>query len=1148
RKKAEQKILESKQRYEYVTRATYDAVWDWDILNNKIDWGENYYRIFGLMEEKDSSDFNQFLFRIHPDEKDYFTESIQESILSNAYNWELEHRFLKSDGRYAYVANNAMIIRNIDGKALRIIGAMQDITRRKEEERHLRLLESVITNTDDAILITDAEPLSDPGPKIVYVNEAFTRMTGYKVNEVIGKTPRILQGPKSDKVELSRLSKALRNWEPCEITTINYRKNGEEFWINFSISPVADETGWYTHWIAIERDVTERKIQELQKQLLSDISDIFGESLLLKEILAKVLCKISDFAQFSLSECWLSSTDRVKINHIAKYSKKPEFDYFFNNSNAVKTLSINEGLVGLAWSKGVVHFWEDLYSIDQFTRKAEAQSIGLRSAYSIPLVNNQEVLGVFVFWICDEFVINSHLNELFMNLGGYIGAEVKRKQLEEDLSRLFNLAPDIICILSTDGYFKKFNPALCKMLGYTEDELMEIPYDALVHPEDISTIIEQKELIRAGKQILLYENRLINKLGKYMWISWTATPLLEENLIFAIGKNITKGKELQQLLDSATTLACIGGWEVDMVNNSLFWSDITREIHEVSNDFIPDLESSMLFYIEEHQPIIRKVFSDAMLHGIPYDIEIQMVTARFNKKWVRLIGQAEFINHKCIRIYGSCQDINSQKINALTLTRTLQEKNSILESIGDAFFAVDQSYKITYWNRMAEQLFGKSRDEILGQYLADLYGKEFEGQYRCFFELTMSSKTSHHFETRYESMNAWHEISIYPSDSGFSVYTKDVSYRKNAEKEIQESNERFNLSARATSDIIWDRDIKKNITIRNSDNINKLLGYTKSVSQSPEFDWFALVHSEDRDRMIHYINSVLNDPSQYFMEYGYRLKRQDESYAYLFDKAYIIRDESGTPVRIIGSTQDITRIKENEVQLKKRADELAVSNLELEQFAFVASHDLQEPLRMITSFLTQLDNKYNDILDEKAKKYIFFAVDGAKRMRQIIMDLLEYSRVGRIESALEEIDLVVLISEIEILLQKKVKEKNASIYYHNLPVIYSYKSPIRQVFQNLISNALKYSKVVIPVEIVIKCSAEKEYWKFSVADNGIGIHSEYFDKIFLLFQRLHARSEYSGTGIGLTVSKKIIDNLGGEIWVESEEGKGSIFYFTLPRN
>jgi light-regulated signal transduction histidine kinase (bacteriophytochrome) len=166
-------------------------------------------------------------------------------------------------------------------------------------------------------------------------------------------------------------------------------------------------------------------------------------------------------------------------------------------------------------------------------------------------------------------------------------------------------------------------------------------------------------------------------------------------------------------------------------------------------------------------------------------------------------------------------------------------------------------------------------------------------------------------------------------------------------------------------------------------------------------------------------------------------------------------------------------------------------------------------------------------------------------MRQIILDLLDYSRAGRNKNDMEEIDLNELIGDINILFRKEIEEKKAVIRFDELPVLTGYSAPLRQVFQNVIGNALKYCRQDVPVEIAITAHELADHWQFSVADNGIGIDKEYFDRIFVIFQRLHNKEEYSGTGLGLAITKKIIENMGGKIWVSSEEGKGSTFYFTI---
>jgi PAS domain S-box-containing protein len=1147
RKKAEQKVREANQRYEYVTKATFDSVWDWDIPTGKVIWGENYYRIFGYKEDPVLSDIENMLVRIHPDEKKKLLQSINQAMLSKVNTWEEEHRFLRSDGSYAIVSNNALIIRDPEGKAIRVIGAMQDITKQKEEEQHLRLLESVITNTQDAVLITEAEPFDAQGLRIVYVNEAFTKMTGYTAAEVIGKTPRILQGPKSDKKELARLRKALRNWEACEITTINYKKSGEEFWINFSVSPVADKNGWFTHWIAIERDVTIRKLEELQHAFFTKISLLFAEPVELKQILERVSIEICHFADLDVAETWLLSTDQTRIHQITKFERNNTIGWMAS-AREYWSLSVNEGLVGKVWNTGTIHYWNNVQEIDEFIRKEDALRSGLQHIWGVPLLSGQEKIGVLMFLSRDESTVGHQKNELlFSKLGSHLSAEIKRKQLEQELSRVFSIAPDIISIVGTDGYFKKINPALTDMLGYTEQELLSVPYIEFVHPDDRDDTIREQNHFLEGDLSFLYENRWLTKSGKYIWISWTATPLLEESLFFAVGKNITEGKELQQLLDSATTLAQIGGWESDLIQQTYFWSDITRDIHEVDESFVPDAASSRQFAKEIHRSLISSSYEEAMRDGTPYDIEVQLITAKGNEKWVRIIGQAEFINGKCIRVFGSCQDINTQKLNALAVTQTLREKDTILESIGDAFFTVDQDLKITYWNRMAESVLGRSRAEAMDRHLYEIYQKDFDDHYYHHLNAAFTEQKSQRFEMHLTSLDLWHEVSVYPSYQGLSVYVKDITYRKQAEREIRESNERYHLAAKATNDIIWDWDLANNLFVRNADNVERMLGYPPEISQSVDFDWLSMIHAEDADRIQKKIFSMIQNAETFYMDDEYRIKKADGSYAYVYERAYILRDETGKALRVIGSTEDVSKMKENELQLKKRAEELAISNMELEQFAFVASHDLQEPLRMITSFLTQLDRKYQSVLDDKAKQYIYFAVDGAKRMRQIILDLLEYSRVGRSESVQEEIDMNELLNEVALLLQKKIKEKQATIRIDLLPVICSYRSPVRQVFQNLVSNALKYSKKEVLPDVHIGVLDHTDYWQFFVADNGIGIHPDYFEKVFILFQRLHPNSEYSGTGMGLTISKKITETLGGKIWLESAEGGGTTFYVEIPK-
>ena len=240
------------------------------------------------------------------------------------------------------------------------------------------------------------------------------------------------------------------------------------------------------------------------------------------------------------------------------------------------------------------------------------------------------------------------------------------------------------------------------------------------------------------------------------------------------------------------------------------------------------------------------------------------------------------------------------------------------------------------------------------------------------------------------------------------------------------------------------------------------------------------------------------------------------------------------------------RLNELNKALKKNAADLANSNSELERFAYVASHDLQEPLRMINGFMQLLQKKYEPQLDENGKKYIHFAIEGANRMKTLIQDLLQYSRAGAQPQQLEAVDMNIVMEDIKMVLKSKIKETKATILVEKLPIINAGTVSINQLMQNLIGNALKYQEAGNLPIVSVSCKEGNGEWVFTVADNGIGIAAGFEEKIFEVFSRLHTKQEYSGTGIGLSICKKIIEKLGGKIWVERQPIKGTAFKFNIP--
>ena len=509
-------------------------------------------------------------------------------------------------------------------------------------------------------------------------------------------------------------------------------------------------------------------------------------------------------------------------------------------------------------------------------------------------------------------------------------------------------------------------------------------------------------------------------------------PIYDGDQIIAVAcssRDITAEKEhenelisINKKLATAQQIAQLGYWELDMNYQTLFWSHEVYKIWGLPSTAVISFD----VFANTIHPDDREKFDAANKRAFSgdgkMDIEHRIILPGDVIKHVHEKGELVYDDAGiAIHFEGTVQDITARKLVEDAFITTLTDKNIILESIADAFFAVDKNFVVTYWNQHATKLLNKSPEEMMGSHLWDVFpdsvGSMSYDMYQQAFELNEVV----HFEDYYETDDRWFEISAYPSGRGLSVYFKDVSERKISDMKLNKLN----------------------------------------------------------------------------------------------------------------------------ADLSEKARELASTNAELEQFAFVASHDLQEPLRMVTSFLTLLEKKYAHELGDTGRKYIGYAVDGAKRMRQVILDLLEFSRVGVAVEKLETVDLNLLLQEVLSMFNKEILEKNAYILVDKLPVINTNATPLLQVFQNLVGNALKYVRNGIRPEIHISAIAFDDHWQFRIQDNGIGIAEEYFDRIFIIFQRLHNKDTFSGTGIGLAITKKIVDSFGGKIWLTSKEGEGTCFYFTL---
>jgi len=1017
----EEKILRSEQRFKALIQECSDLIRIFDSAGNFVYVSPTSTAILGIEPGKFIG--RNVLEFIHPDDVEKFLSSFQQ--IQNIERLALEPYRIQNHKKewrwFETVLTNMSNNPAVGG----IVASSRDITTKIKEKQHLKLLESVITNTKDAILITEAEPFTDPGPKIIFVNEAFTKMTGYTAEEVIGKTPRILQGPNSNKDDLSRLGQSIRKWETSEVTTINYKKNGDEFWINFTVTPVADEKGRYTHWIAIERDITEQKIIELENALLAQISvDFKVENDY--AIAANELCKsISEIGNFEWVELWTSNLEKNQMLLFSHYVAKSEDEVFYDNSSENLIYQKSEGLSNKTWTNGVQLLWSTVEKYDGFARGDAAKKIGLKSIMGIPLIYNNETVGVLKIGTKKSGNYLNNYIPIFSRLEGFIGSELNRKKLENDLSQILNSIPDIICVLDFQQRFLKINKSGCDLLGCSEVDILYHNFDEFAHLDHKAILKNKLKTLKKDNDTFKFENRYITKSGTTIWLSWYCNSNVKEGLIYATAKNITEEKKLRELNREARNLAKIGSWEVNLKDKSVYWSDEVHKMHETDpKSFAPDFEEAIQFYRDDFHELVKLNITRCISTGEQSDFEAVLITAKKKEIWVRAIGNAEFINGKCKRIYGSFQDINDQKVSEIRLQSLA---NNIPGVVLQYLLYPDGTDTIKYITKGSQEVWGFSADEVM--------------------------------------------------------------------QNIQ---------------LVWDR-------IAEGGEMEKLKkSIVDCVSAGTKWTarWkYVMPNGEIRTHLGCASPSYLADGT------------------ILFDTVIL----------------DITKEAANEVLLEQYTYELERSNEELEQFAFVASHDLQEPLRMITSFMELLERKYGEQLDEKAHQYIHFATDGAKRMKQIILDLLDYSRANKSVEGQEEVDMNELVTEFKQLRRKIIAEKSVSIKCKNLPVLHTYKVAIMQILNCLLDNSLKYTESGTSPKVEIKAVENEKEWEFSIKDNGIGIEPQFYEKIFIIFQRLHNNATYSGTGIGLSIAKKHVEFLGGRIWVESVPKKGSVFYFVIPK-
>jgi PAS domain S-box-containing protein len=745
-----------------------------------------------------------------------------------------------------------------------------------------------------------------------------------------------------------------------------------------------------------------------------------------------------------------------------------------------------------------------------------------------------------------------------------LDANENLKKALNDLQKIMDASLDMICSIDEQGTFVKVSKASSSILGYQPDELIGTNFIDLVAKEDVTRTLNTDSGIKGGFPVPVFENRYRHKEGNIVDMLWSANWDANDKMIYCIAKDITERKnaEKQQEFDRNNLDALINTtndhiWSVDRELNLITFNQefnrvamqrSGRKIEKGSN--IRALGFPAEFEERHKRAFAGEIFTEVDHVTTPVEkwIEVSFYPIRERDEVVgtacyasditkekeaeRQLGKSEMFSRGILNALSSHIAVVDNQGNIVRVNESwrrfgIENGVTTLERCGEGsnyFDMCEQAAKAG--DETATEVLRGMKDVISGQI------PQFYLEYPCY---TPSKQLW--FGLRAMKFESYEPMIV--------VSHLDISERKIAEKKLVDSESRLKEAQDIARVGNFELDML-NYTEVWSDEMFKILGIVPHEVTPSMGLFLSFIHPEDKDFLQKGFSECMRTLQG--LPFDFRFIRKDGSIRYGYTQAVFELSKDQKPLRLFGILQDVTDKKLAEIERTKIFNELQLRNSELEQFAYVASHDLQEPLRMITSFMNLLEKKYSALLDEKGKQYIDFAVDGAKRMREIILDLLNFSRVGKTEDELEKVDFNHLMNEIVALYRRRIQEVGACILFENLPSIRTYKTPIRQVLQNLVSNSLKYCKANEPPVIKIDCIETPSHFEFSVKDNGIGIASEYFDKIFIIFQRLHNKNEYSGTGMGLAIVKKIVENLGGKIWVESEEGKGSTFFFTLIKN
>ncbi len=737
RKQVEENLRQSEEQLRLALEAAQMGTWQWNVLTNQVTGSSGYEKLFGLTPETFDGTFNPVEACIYPDDREPMLQVVHKARLEGE-DYHHEFRVVWSDGSIHWIEGRGRFFEDETGEPVRMIGTVMDISDRKHREEQLRLLESVVVNSNDAVLITEAEPVDKPGPRIVYANSAFTRMTGFRLEEVINQTPRLLQGPKTDPTALERIRAALQTWQPVRVDLINYRKDGSEFWVDLSIVPVANEAGWFTHWVSVQREITERKQTEA---VLRQVNE---------ELEIRVAERTAELSQAN-QQLQRELSERERVEQALRESEERWQLAIRGSKDGIWDLNIKTHQVFYSpqWKEMLgyedheignqMDEWAKRVHPDDLERVMQVHQDHLTG--KTPFYTNEHRLlckdGTYK-WILtrgqalwDEEGNAVRVTGFHTDISGRKQVEEALRESEERFRSAFDYASIGMALVGLEGYWLKVNPAICEIVGYSEQELLTMTFQSLTHPDDLKTDLNHVEQLLRG-EIRTYDmqKRYLHKRGHIVWI------LLSVSLMRDLqGQPLYFIAQIQDISDAYQQAAQRKQAEeerAELIAILEATSDIVASAGNNERTRYLNSAARKLFGVGENQDLDEFTILDAhpdwayelvRNEGIP--------AAKRDGVWV---GETAFLSHDGREIPVSqliiahkspdgsikmlstiARDITQQQQIAATLFESERRWRSLLENVRLVVVGLDNKGKIEYVNPCFLELVGYTKAELLGK-------------------------------------------------------------------------------------------------------------------------------------------------------------------------------------------------------------------------------------------------------------------------------------------------------------------------------------------------------------------------------------------------------------------------------------------------